>query len=613
MRFSLLLLLMVAQLSAATRYVRKDGNNANTGSADNAGGAWLTVQKAAETVTAGDIVYVRQGTYTEWVTNINSGTAGNQIIFEGEKSGSDWLTIIDPSTNLSTGWVTAPEAGSGIYKRTGLPFPIRELTIDSKRVGFVFTNGDMSAVISEAYKTNITTGFGLMALASTATVTTKVSNVLVEFWDGIEALYCSTGSVCYLKLRDGSDPSSLTIRGSPNKTAEVSSDLFWPAWLIKGVSYITLTNLAIRGAHGGIFVSDATTRHIVISSNNISDGYAQITMGTGPYLCTVTGNTMSDNFYGYTDLGAWEAGTSSTYYTREILYGLSKFLMGNDSTFGNGVVMINTGISNVIAFNRMTNGLGNGVSIRGYVDGPMMGTVVASNTISQQVSTGIIFHEGQTDTRVFGNSIFDCNTNLRWHHMDTSLETNRTIYIYRNLAWLPAGIGDHIFCHFNNSTPDDFRPTFYLYHNSFSGGRAGISMSSLGAPSGGLSNCYVLNNIISGSDYVAAELQFWTNATMIGSFDYNLINPVTYPSSSNPAWYGSHNVSHVSDEWDAADKVLALVAGSLAVNAATNLASLPSIGTVQVGPYWDIGALEYGGSPTPAVIGPGKSNKKPHP
>lgn len=65
--------------SGSTFYVSKSGSNGNSGSFT---APWLTIQHAANSVTAGATVYVETGTYNESVTFPNSGTASNYITFE---------------------------------------------------------------------------------------------------------------------------------------------------------------------------------------------------------------------------------------------------------------------------------------------------------------------------------------------------------------------------------------------------------------------------------------------------------------------------------------------------------------------------------------------------
>lgn len=61
--------------SAATYYVRTDGNNGNAGTANTSGGAWLTIDFAAGAASDGDTVRVQAGTYAERVTpNVNGVT-----------------------------------------------------------------------------------------------------------------------------------------------------------------------------------------------------------------------------------------------------------------------------------------------------------------------------------------------------------------------------------------------------------------------------------------------------------------------------------------------------------------------------------------------------------
>ncbi|MFZ3167428.1 MAG: right-handed parallel beta-helix repeat-containing protein, partial [Candidatus Methanoperedens sp.] len=59
-------------------YVATNGNDANPGTEAQ---PWRTIQKAASTLTAGQTVYVKAGTYNEQITVQNSGSAGKYITF----------------------------------------------------------------------------------------------------------------------------------------------------------------------------------------------------------------------------------------------------------------------------------------------------------------------------------------------------------------------------------------------------------------------------------------------------------------------------------------------------------------------------------------------------
>lgn len=81
MRFLILLLLTVCMAHATPYYVRTDGNDSNLGTSNTSGGAWLTIQKAATTMIAGDSVTVAAGSYPERVSSVRAGTLGNPITF----------------------------------------------------------------------------------------------------------------------------------------------------------------------------------------------------------------------------------------------------------------------------------------------------------------------------------------------------------------------------------------------------------------------------------------------------------------------------------------------------------------------------------------------------
>lgn len=78
-QLSLLLCLFAWSSQAATYFVSTSGNDGTgTGSF---GAPWRTVQKSANTVAAGDIVYVLSGTYEEQVTVPTSGTSSSAMIW----------------------------------------------------------------------------------------------------------------------------------------------------------------------------------------------------------------------------------------------------------------------------------------------------------------------------------------------------------------------------------------------------------------------------------------------------------------------------------------------------------------------------------------------------
>ena len=70
-------------------YVAPGGSDSNPGTEAQ---PWQTIQKAADTLVAGDTVYIKAGTYQERVIVRNSGNAGNYITYAaypGEQSVPD--------------------------------------------------------------------------------------------------------------------------------------------------------------------------------------------------------------------------------------------------------------------------------------------------------------------------------------------------------------------------------------------------------------------------------------------------------------------------------------------------------------------------------------------
>lgn len=101
-----------------TYYVRTDGSDSNTGLVDSAGGAFLTIQKAVDVVSALDIagfvvtIQVRDGTYTGAVTlkNVTGFSAVGNLVIQGNSVTPTNVVISTTSancfsaTNLSSVW-----------------------------------------------------------------------------------------------------------------------------------------------------------------------------------------------------------------------------------------------------------------------------------------------------------------------------------------------------------------------------------------------------------------------------------------------------------------------------------------------------------------------------
>ena len=79
-------------------YVASNGSDSNPGTATR---PWKTIQKAADTLVAGESVYIRQGTYHEHVIVANSGSQGKFITFQNYPGET---VVIDGEKSRPTFW-----------------------------------------------------------------------------------------------------------------------------------------------------------------------------------------------------------------------------------------------------------------------------------------------------------------------------------------------------------------------------------------------------------------------------------------------------------------------------------------------------------------------------
>jgi len=87
----------VSMLQATIYYVAPTGKDSNLGTMDQ---PWQTIQKAADTLVAGDTVYIRAGVYSEQVIPQNSGSAGQSITYAAYPG--EMVTIDGTGVTVST-------------------------------------------------------------------------------------------------------------------------------------------------------------------------------------------------------------------------------------------------------------------------------------------------------------------------------------------------------------------------------------------------------------------------------------------------------------------------------------------------------------------------------
>ena len=127
----------------ADYYVRKTGLDSNDGLT--AGAAFLTIDKAANTVTAGSTVWVGAGVYREQVTMDTAGTSGNVITYIADVTGENAL---DPGLVVISAFDNEYSAAA----RSSCWNPTQKEFITVR--GFVMTGGTLN-VIHDSHATSL--------------------------------------------------------------------------------------------------------------------------------------------------------------------------------------------------------------------------------------------------------------------------------------------------------------------------------------------------------------------------------------------------------------------------------------------------------------------------
>jgi hypothetical protein len=311
----LLIIILTSQPSSAsydcspTCYVSKLGNDNNNGTIDY---PWLTIDYAGSVATAGDTVYIANGTYSEQVTIDNSGSVENYITFI---STNKWGAIIDGFGVTLADGIDSNGFGDGLLRIRGLKsyIKIKDFKIiNSTSVGiFVLDSGadHVSNIWIEGNNiTNTSSSAIIIRTGNNHTVTRNVMSqnvhgvppsdnsqeiISLQGISGDATSYISDFNISYNNITEGDNPANggegIDCKiGCKNGTIHdniidgvVSTGIYVDGWntnssnisiynnKVNGTNRRYGTGISVGAEYSG-YVSDISIYNNIITNNNYS-------------------------------------------------------------------------------------------------------------------------------------------------------------------------------------------------------------------------------------------------------------------------------------------------------------------------------------------------------
>ncbi len=140
-----ILCITISTSYANTYFVAKNGDDNNIGTLQR---PFLTIQKAANIMVAGDICYIREGIYRETITPINSGTITDSIRFARY---NNEVVVVSGADMVTSGWSIYR---NNIYQ-TAITLPVNGYANEGFFANQLFINGEMMTEARWPNNTNV--------------------------------------------------------------------------------------------------------------------------------------------------------------------------------------------------------------------------------------------------------------------------------------------------------------------------------------------------------------------------------------------------------------------------------------------------------------------------
>lgn len=401
------------------------------------------IQAVLDTALPGDVLHLAPGTYYERLV-----IRTPQLTLEGEGG-----AVLHGGTPVS-GWVPAPEVGSGVYKAT-LPFTPWAMT-DAHGAVWRINNDTMQGL---AVYGCLADGFAYLRQPAEGKYTGNIGETVDSYWDGIGALFGVKGSTTYVRYQYGDDPNTTGLTAAPTgATVQIA-----------GVAGVTVQGLTILGGENQVWMTGSAAGGTIVRQCRLLTGRRRVLIDQGAHDTLIEHCDLFSGSQGFDPYWPGEGDRTSADYALVVkahIYNENKFCVGRTTEDDTGVYL-NSGPGNQVVGCTIHDGV---VGVRCEGGG---GHLLDGNQIARMSAQGIWLVDGAASALILRNQFEDADHLIRIQACQST--RTRQYCIGLNTFWQPRPDSQspkHLHTSFEGCDGTTVQSTavLWVYHNSFAGG-----------------------------------------------------------------------------------------------------------------------------------------------